>query len=149
MIRSPVADHLEAVHEECRSIRSGAVADYIPALAKADPDWFGVVLATVDGQVYEVGDTRQTFTIQSVSKPFAYGAMLDAHGQPWIVDFGYAQAGASDRALAQDVAELLVSLALVVGPQRAIVGNQSRLHRLLHVAREQERMFAIRHAERE
>jgi glycosyltransferase 2 family protein len=46
--------------------------------------------------------------------------MLDARGQPWIVDFGYAQAGASDRALAQDVAELLASLALVVGSQRAV-----------------------------
>jgi uncharacterized membrane protein YbhN (UPF0104 family)/membrane-associated phospholipid phosphatase/tRNA A-37 threonylcarbamoyl transferase component Bud32 len=46
--------------------------------------------------------------------------MVDAHGRPWIVDFGYAQAGASDRALAQDVAELLGSLALVVGPQRAV-----------------------------
>lgn len=46
--------------------------------------------------------------------------MLDPQGQPWIVDFGYAEAGASDRALAQDVAELLASLALVVGPQRAV-----------------------------
>lgn len=41
--------------------------------------------------------------------------MLDAGRQPWIVDFGYAEVGASDRALAQDVAELLASLALVVG----------------------------------
>ncbi len=46
--------------------------------------------------------------------------MLDAHGQPWIVDFGDAEAGASDRALAQDVAELLASLALVVGAERAV-----------------------------
>jgi uncharacterized membrane protein YbhN (UPF0104 family)/membrane-associated phospholipid phosphatase/tRNA A-37 threonylcarbamoyl transferase component Bud32 len=46
--------------------------------------------------------------------------MLDAQNQPWIVDFGYAEAGASDRALAQDVAELLGSLALAVGPQRAV-----------------------------
>jgi undecaprenyl-diphosphatase len=48
-----------------------------------------------------------------------HNVMLDAQGQSWIVDFGYAQAGASDRALAQDVAELLASLALVVGPRRA------------------------------
>jgi glutaminase len=80
VIRSPVAEYLETIHRECRSIRSGALADYIPALANADPDWFGVVLATVDGHIYEVGDTTQPFTIQSVSKPFAYGAMLDVHG---------------------------------------------------------------------
>ena len=84
MIRSPVADYLATVHDECRSIRSGAVADYIPELAKADPDWFGIVLATVDGQIYEVGDASQQFTIQSVSKPFAYGAMLDAHGHTMV-----------------------------------------------------------------
>jgi glutaminase len=80
VIRSPVAEYLETVHDEYRSIRAGAVADYIPELAKADPDWFGIVLATVDGEIYEVGDTAQDFTIQSVSKPFAYGAMLDEHG---------------------------------------------------------------------
>ena len=45
--------------------------------------------------------------------------MLDQAGQPWIVDFGYAQASASDRALAQDVAGMLSSLALVVGAERA------------------------------
>ncbi|HEY5170507.1 MAG TPA: lysylphosphatidylglycerol synthase domain-containing protein [Acidimicrobiia bacterium] len=49
-----------------------------------------------------------------------HNVMLDQTNQPWIVDFGYAEAGASDRALAQDVAELLGSLALVVGPQRAV-----------------------------
>ncbi len=49
-----------------------------------------------------------------------HNVMLDADAQPWIVDFGYAEAGASDRALAQDVAELLVSLALVVGAQRSV-----------------------------
>jgi len=42
----------------------------------------------------------------------------DTH-QPWLIDFGYAQASASDRALAQDVAGMLSSLALVVGAKRA------------------------------
>jgi glutaminase len=79
-MRSPVADYLEIVHRECRQIRDGEVATYIPELAKADPDWFGIVLATVDGHLYAIGDTEQPFTIQSVSKPFTYGAMLEAHG---------------------------------------------------------------------
>jgi len=46
--------------------------------------------------------------------------MLDRSGQPWLLDFGYAEVGATDRALAQDVAELLASTALVVGAQRAV-----------------------------
>ena len=56
------------------------VATYIPELAKADPDWFGICLATTDGHVYEVGDTRQPFTIQSISKPFVYGLALEDRG---------------------------------------------------------------------
>jgi undecaprenyl-diphosphatase len=46
--------------------------------------------------------------------------MLDAQGQPWIIGFAYAEAGASDRALARDVAELLASLSLIVDPQVAV-----------------------------
>jgi len=52
------------------------VADYIPELAKANPEDFGIVLATADGRVYAVGDWEKTFTIQSISKPFMYGLAL-------------------------------------------------------------------------
>jgi undecaprenyl-diphosphatase len=46
--------------------------------------------------------------------------VIDDDGRPWIVDFGFAEAAASDRLLAQDTAELLVSLALVVAVERAV-----------------------------
>ena len=36
---------------------------------------------TVDGSAYEVGDSRRPFTIQSISKPFTYGLVLDALGE--------------------------------------------------------------------
>ena len=39
--------------------RDGAVATYIPELAKADPDWFGICLVTMDGVAYSVGDTAR------------------------------------------------------------------------------------------
>ena len=52
------------------------MADYIPELAKANPEDFGIVLATADGRVYAVGDCETTFTIQSISKPFMYGLAL-------------------------------------------------------------------------
>jgi len=58
----------------------GAVADYIPELGKADADHFGISLATIDGHVYEVGDTRIPFTIQSMSKPFVFALALDTLG---------------------------------------------------------------------
>lgn len=46
--------------------------------------------------------------------------LLDGAGRPWLLDFGFAETGASDRRLAQDVAELLTSLAGVVGPETAL-----------------------------
>src|SRR5258708_211939 len=66
---SPVLDYLQQLHARFRDVDRGRVATYIPELAKADPAWFGIAVATVDGQMYEVGTTRQPFTIQSISKP--------------------------------------------------------------------------------
>ena len=37
-------------------------------------------MATADGQVFDVGDCKQLFTIQSISKPFVYGLALEDHG---------------------------------------------------------------------
>jgi glutaminase len=51
--------------------REGRVADYIPALAQVAPDRFGIAVATLDGAVYEAGDSAQPFSIQSISKLFA------------------------------------------------------------------------------
>ena len=63
-----------------RRDRRGEVATYIPELAGVDPDLFGICLATVDGAVYEAGDTRHPFTIQSMSKPLTYGLALELCG---------------------------------------------------------------------
>jgi glutaminase len=77
---SPIQDYLEELHARFSGLDRGRVASYIPELAKADPAWFGIAIATVDGQVYEVGTTRQPFTIQSISKPLVYGIALEDHG---------------------------------------------------------------------
>jgi glutaminase len=71
---------LNACHAEFSTETGGKVADYIPELGKADPDHFGISLATLDGHVYEVGDTRVPFTIQSMSKPFVFALALDVLG---------------------------------------------------------------------
>jgi len=78
---SPVQDYLAQVHSKYAAETSGHVATYIPELAKANPDWFGICLATSSGAIYEVGDSRQSFTIQSISKPFVYGLALEHHGR--------------------------------------------------------------------
>jgi len=48
----------------------GKVADYIPALAAVSPHKFGMAIQTVDGERYSVGDVKEAFSIQSISKLF-------------------------------------------------------------------------------
>jgi glutaminase len=78
--KPPLLRFLINRHAEFSAVSGGAVADYIPELGKADPDHFGISLATIDGHVYEVGDTRVPFTIQSISKPFVFALALDTLG---------------------------------------------------------------------
>jgi glutaminase len=82
---SPVADYLAQLHQKYASLSDGKVATYIPELANADPNWFGICLVTMNGAVYEVGDSRQNFTIQSISKPFVYGLALEDHGRAHVL----------------------------------------------------------------
>jgi glutaminase len=49
----------------------GKVADYIDAMAKLDPDAFGLALVELDGTEHTTGDADQPFPIQSISKLFA------------------------------------------------------------------------------
>ncbi len=78
--KPPLLRFLDRCHADFSNETGGAVADYIPELGKADPDHFGISLATIDGHVYEVGDTRIPFTIQSMSKPFVFALALDTLG---------------------------------------------------------------------
>src|SRR6187455_1314949 len=43
---------LNAAYDGYKSLREGKNADYIPALAKVNPDLFGIALVTVDGRVF-------------------------------------------------------------------------------------------------
>jgi len=71
---------LERCHAEVVGDNSGAVADYIPQLSKANPGDFGISIATTDGYVYEVGDSDVPFTIQSISKAFVFALALETIG---------------------------------------------------------------------
>jgi glutaminase len=77
---SPLHRFLIQSHAQFRDEGSGTVADYIPELKKADPHRFGVCLATIDGHVYEVGDSAVPFTIQSISKAFVFALALELLG---------------------------------------------------------------------
>ncbi|MGO3885615.1 MAG: glutaminase A [Mycetocola sp.] len=74
--RGLITSVLRRVHNQLDSERGGAVADYIPELASADPEPFGLALCSVNGTVYSAGEATQEFTIQSVSKPLVYALAL-------------------------------------------------------------------------
>ncbi len=84
-LESPVLGLLREVHAKYLAAREGAVANYIPELERVAPDQFGIALATVDGHVYEVGDSRSPFTIQSISKPLVYGLALQDRGRDAVL----------------------------------------------------------------
>lgn len=84
-MKSPIIDFLQDLHSELSGVSEGEVATYIPELAKADPDLFGICLVSASGAVYEVGDTSVPFTIQSISKPFVYGLALEDNGLDEVI----------------------------------------------------------------
>lgn len=74
-------DILGTIDKEVRQrFGEGKVADYIPSLAKVPLDRFGMALVTVDNRVHEVGDSRERFSIQSVSKVYTLTMAMDAIG---------------------------------------------------------------------
>ncbi|MFA6243458.1 MAG: glutaminase A [Candidatus Hydrogenedentales bacterium] len=78
---SPFRTYLKELHGRFKDVNEGKVADYIPELAKADPNWFGIAVTTVSGASFEIGDSQQLFTIQSISKPFMFGLALEDRGR--------------------------------------------------------------------
>ena len=68
------------MYRECVHVTSGKMADYIPQLAKQNPDHFGLSICTVDGQRMNMGDSDVEFCVQSCSKPISYCIALEEHG---------------------------------------------------------------------
>lgn len=84
MLHNPRTDYaaiLDEVHEFVKPhLESGAVADYIPALARVPKARFGMAIATLDGGLYCTGDAEARFSIQSISKVYSLTLALDAVG---------------------------------------------------------------------
>lgn len=77
-MRTEIPRYLAEAMRTCTP--GGAVANYIPQLAAANPDLFGVALCMPDGTQYAAGDAHVEFSMQSTSKPFAYALALETRG---------------------------------------------------------------------
>jgi glutaminase len=71
---------VDAACGKFRTLREGKNADYIPALAKVDPNLFGIVLITTDGKVYSAGDVTTEVSIQSIAKVFTMAQIIQEQG---------------------------------------------------------------------
>lgn len=78
--RETVRTLLATAHERFRGESEGKLADYIPALADANPAWFGICVASTQGETFAVGDAEQSFSLQSISKPFVFALVCDRLG---------------------------------------------------------------------
>ncbi len=62
---------LDEIHQEVLPLLpGGTVATYIPQLASVSPQKFGMAVQTVDGEVFQVGQALEPFSIQSISKVY-------------------------------------------------------------------------------
>jgi glutaminase len=71
---------VDDAHAKFRTLKEGKNADYIPALAKVDPNLFGIALVTTDGKVYTAGDVKTEVSIQSISKVFTMAQVIQEQG---------------------------------------------------------------------
>jgi glutaminase len=77
---------IDAAYAQYRGLQEGKNADYIPALAKVDPNVYGIALITADGKVYTAGDLTTQVSIQSISKVFTMARVIEDQGPAAIAD---------------------------------------------------------------
>jgi glutaminase len=71
---------VDAAFAKYKGLQEGKNADYIPALAKVDPNLFGIAVVTADGKVYTAGDLKTEVSIQSISKVFTMAQVIQEQG---------------------------------------------------------------------
>jgi glutaminase len=71
---------VDSAYEQFKTLKEGKNADYIPALAKVDPNLFGIAVVTADGKVYTAGDVKTEVSIQSISKVFTMAQVIQEQG---------------------------------------------------------------------
>uniref|UniRef100_A0A8C4WYM9 glutaminase n=1 Tax=Eptatretus burgeri TaxID=7764 RepID=A0A8C4WYM9_EPTBU len=80
-------EQIDHIYENAKGLTWGKVADYIPQLAKFNPNLWGVSLCTVDGQRHSIGDTKVPFCLQSCMKPLKYAIAAHDLGTKFVHQF--------------------------------------------------------------
>lgn len=98
-------DYQQILENIYRSIqpyaKEGKQADYIPELAKVNPDQFGMCIHTIYGEIYSIEQADTRFSIQSISKVFALAMCLSLKGDELWTRVGKEPSGTSFNSLIQ------------------------------------------------
>lgn len=93
---------LENIYQEIQPYaKEGKQADYIPALAKVNPDQFGMCIHTIYGEIYSIEQADTRFSIQSISKVFALAMCLSLKGDDLWKRVGKEPSGTAFNSLIQ------------------------------------------------
>ncbi|RFB80699.1 glutaminase [Methylovirgula sp. 4M-Z18] len=129
----------------------GKVADYIPQLARVDPDHFGIAVADVDGRLFTTGDAEIPFSIQSVSKVFTLTLALGRVGDHLWKRVGREPSGSPFNSIVQLEAEHgiprnpFINAGAIVIADVLLSGHQPKacIAEILHFLRELTGDFSI------
>ncbi|HNP61184.1 MAG TPA: glutaminase, partial [Nitrospirales bacterium] len=93
---------LNEIHQEVLNLLPcGTVATYIPQLASVSPQNFGMAVQTVDGDVFQVGQALEPFSIQSISKVYTLTLGLPFEGDNIWTRVGLEPSGSTFNSLVQ------------------------------------------------
>lgn len=79
----------------------GCVANYIPALGKVKPDKYAISVRTIDGESYDIGDSDEKFSIQSISKVLTFSMLAPNVGEELWESVGKEPSGSPFNSLVQ------------------------------------------------
>lgn len=75
---------IKTIYNKTKSTKRGKVADYIPQLARINPELYAISVCTVDGQTFSIGDFKENFCLQSTCKPANYCIAHEDHGEEFV-----------------------------------------------------------------
>ena len=134
---------LEQIQEDTQKYFGiGEVANYIPELAKVNPNQFAMTVATVDGDIYSVGASQQKFSIQSISKVIVFAMALEQIGEKLFQRVGKEPSGSSFNSLIQLEQEQgiprnpFINAGALVSTDEIIKNNKDAYEAILNFVRE-------------
>jgi glutaminase len=110
--QSGIQAAVDAAYAKFKDLKEGKNADYIPALAKVDPNLFGIALVTTSGQIYTAGDIATEVSIQSISKVFTMAQVIEEQGPDAI-----------ERRIGVDATGMRFNSIIAVEAVRGVVGS--------------------------